>query len=129
MWAPDAKTLDGARARRTLTHRLETTLDSVLHPVPSPVGCSLSALLLGSDVGCAPGENIGALRVPESSRALRLLRLRVVVLLAWLQLLLPPGSVACASSAAAAAALCAPAQTAVRRRASRVECASASRQE
>jgi hypothetical protein len=37
----------------------------------------------------------------------------VVVLLAWPQLVLLPGSVACASSAAVAAALCAPAQTVV----------------
>jgi hypothetical protein len=58
---------------------------------------------LGSDVCCASGKNIGCDYRKESSRALRLLRPRVVVLVAWPQLVLLPGSVACASSAAAAA--------------------------
>jgi hypothetical protein len=74
---------------------------------------------LRSDVGCASGKNIDCAYIPESSRALRLLRPRVFVLFAWPQLVLLPGSVACASSAATAAALCAPAQTVVRRWAAR----------
>jgi hypothetical protein len=65
---------------------------------------TLPCVPLGSDVGCASGKE-HRLRVPESLRTLRLLRPRVVVLLAWPQLVLSPGSVACASSAAAAAAL------------------------
>jgi hypothetical protein len=47
---------------------------------------TLRCVPLGSDVGCASGKNIDC--VPESSRALRLLRPRVVVLLAWPQLVL-----------------------------------------
>jgi hypothetical protein len=113
-----------ACARCTSAHRLETLLTqcSARYPHLQAAVPLLRAAGIGRRLRLRKERR---LRVPESSRALRLLRPRVVVLLAQ-ELLLLPGSVACASSAAAPAVLCAPAQMAVRRRAAQVACASAS---
>jgi hypothetical protein len=71
---------------------VRNTVDSVFCPVVT-LTHGLGRTWAGSDVGC---KRTSAART-EISHVLRLLRPRVVVLLAWAQLVLLPGSVACAS--------------------------------
>ena len=115
-----------ARARRKSTHRLETLLTQCSARYP-PIGCRPSVACRWGRTSDAPPKRTSAARTGKLACASPAAPASgCAPSLAWPQLLLLPGSVACASSAAAAAALCAPAQMAVRRRAARVACASTS---
>jgi hypothetical protein len=123
--------LDGARlrARAAQSHRpVGNTVDSVLRPVPSPMGCSLSAACRWGRTSAASPEGTSAARTGKLACASPAAPARP-----------RSGCAPCLAAAGAAAwqcylrlqrccrcCLCAPAQTALRAWAARVACASAS---